>query len=651
MSGTHTTAILAGSSKKRKSSRTSASESSTTSKRSKSKTSKASKAITLPTIAPPIITTPPAPPRTTSGRSKHRAPSSASVYGEAPDPGTAETSSATAANVGASGVFITGTGTGASTAPLHQSILSSSQGTLGISSQITPQPAGFSSITDACGAGTVPEFFDDAEEEDDDNFSGFSVSPPQGGTADELEHFRAEMRGQQEQALRDQREQFSLFQSQLFQQIQNIYRAQPPVQPVQQAPHFELPTVQQAPQFALPAVVQQAPQFALPAVEAPLPYPAIEYPGWEDEEYDYADYGEDDDGSSEFLEEPRLPTSNSNSLSISEVRATLEVLRDTLGLTVTAASEPQTPGSLTTISSFSPPSTSLAFPVDPEVVARAEAIACGPLRPKPPGAALTVLPSETAPVASSTPIPSDVWDRLIAFKKAKVASAGTGPQRPGARKCSLVDKVAADTEANLTWMGEAAKYGIEASSFMLYIVEWLLRAEKGLIIPAPANPVRLLMLSTLAKLQRRSLDQHLRVSLQAVNLRRNLILPLCGIPEVAMQRFQSLTLVGDDLFAGVFQQTIANEAERRDALQKTTFTEGSPAGRAGRPFRGYPRGRGGHTTFSAGSYSNRTRGRGRYQRQTHQPSSYRRPYGSRRATGRSSQSYRPFRRSGRGGRR
>ena len=540
----------------------------------------------------------------------------------------------------ASSVSNTGAGTGVFAAPLHQSILSSSQGTLGISSQIGTQPAGFLSTTDACGAGTVPEFFEDAEEEDD-NFSGFSVSPPRGGTADEMEHFRAEMRGQQEQALRDQRDQFSLFQSQLFQQIQNIYRAQPPVQPVQQAPQFELPTL------------QQTPQFALPAVEAPLPYPAIEYPGWEDEEYEYADYGEDDDGSSEFIEEePRLPaSSNSNFLSVPEVRATLEVLRDTLGLTVTAAAESQAPGSLTTVSSFIPPSTSLAFPVDPEVVARAEAIACGPLRPKPPGAALTVLPSETAPVASSTPIPSDVWDRLIAFKKAKVAATGTGPQRPGARKCSLVDKVAADTEANLTWMGEAAKYGIEASSFMLYIVEWLLRVEKGLIIPAPTNPVRLLMLSTLAKLQRRSLDQHLRVSLQAVNLRRNLILPLCGIPEVAMQRFQSLTLVGDDLFAGVFQQTIANEAERRDALQKTTFTESSSAGRSGRPFRGYPRGRGGHTTFSAGSYSNRTRGRGRYQRQTHQPSSYRRPYGSRRATGRSSRSYRPFRRSGKGGRR
>ena len=354
-----------------------------------------------------------------------------------------------------------------------------------------------------------------------------------------------------EQALRDQRDQFTNFQSCLFQQIQDIYRAQP-VQPVQ----------------------QQAPQLALPAIEAPtlapIPYPAIEapYPGWEDDDYEYADYGEEEDDSSEFFaEEAQLPSSsNSNSLSIPEVRATLEILRDTLGLTVTAAAEPQVPGSLTTVSSFIPPSSNLAFPVDPEVVARAEAIACGPLRPKPPGAALTVLPSETAPVATSTPIPADVCDRLIAFKKAKVASAGTGPHRPGARKCSLSDKAAADTEANLTWMGEAAKFGIEASSFMLYIVEWLLRVEKGLI-PAPTNPVKLLMLSTLAKLQRRSLDQHLRVSLQAINVRRNLILPLCGVPEVAMQRFQALTLVGDDLFAGAFQQTITNEAERRDALQ------------------------------------------------------------------------------------
>ena len=306
------------------------------------------------------------------------------------------------------------------------------------------------------------EIFEEADEEDD-TFSGFSVSPPQGGISGEMEQFRSEMRGQQEQAWRDQREQFSNFQSQLFQQIQDIYRAQPPVQPV-----------------------QQAPQFALPAVEAPLPYPAIEYPGWEDEGYEYADYGEDEDSSEFYVEEPQLPaSSNSNFLSIPEVRATLEVLRDTLGLTVTAAAESQVPGSLTTISSFVPPSTSLAFPVDPEVVARAEAIACGPLRPKPPGAALTVLPSETAPVATSTPIPTDVWDRLIAFKKAKVASTGTGPQRPGARKCSLVDKAAADTEANLTWIGEAAKYGIEASSFMLYIVEWLLRVEKGTYCSSP----------------------------------------------------------------------------------------------------------------------------------------------------------------------
>ena len=170
-------------------------------------------------------------------------------------------------------------GTGAFTAPLRQSILSSSQGTLGISPQVETQPTEFFSTTDACRAGTVPsplEIFEEAEEEDD-TFSGFSVSPPQGGISGEMEQFRSEMRGQQEQALRDQREQFSHFQSQLFQQIQDIYRAQPPVQPV-----------------------QQAPQFALPAVEAPLPYPAIEYPGWEDEGYDYANYGEDEE-SSEFM--------------------------------------------------------------------------------------------------------------------------------------------------------------------------------------------------------------------------------------------------------------------------------------------------------------------------------------------------------------
>ena len=51
---------------------------------------------------------------------------------------------------------VSNTGMGAFTAPLRQSILSSSQGTLGISPQVETQPTEFLSATDACRAGTVP---------------------------------------------------------------------------------------------------------------------------------------------------------------------------------------------------------------------------------------------------------------------------------------------------------------------------------------------------------------------------------------------------------------------------------------------------------------------------------------------------------------
>ena len=61
-------------------------------------------------------------------------------------------------------------------------------------------------------------------------FQGFPFpTPPRGGISGEMEQFRSEIRGQQEQALCDRREQFALFQSQLFQQTMvptNSYRAE-----------------------------------------------------------------------------------------------------------------------------------------------------------------------------------------------------------------------------------------------------------------------------------------------------------------------------------------------------------------------------------------------------------------------------------------
>ena len=651
-------------SKKRKSSKVNTAESPKVSKRPKRL--KKTPVVTPVTTAAPLRVTPTT---LSSGRSRRRAPSSASVLGEAPDPGDpGVTEDPGIAEVAA--VFRD---------TLRQSLLTSSQGTLGIHSQAplqavsdihSVQPGRVSaSQPDRIPASqpilssdisTVPDLepgpFEQSEEED--MFSGFSVSPPY-EAKDDMIQFKDEMREQQRQALRDQHSVFLDFQSRLCQQINDIVRPQPAPQ---QVPFLQPPQVpaQSRPPRALPAV-QVPPVVTPPAAH----YPAIEYPGWEGDgyvyddcdEYDYGDYGEEEDDLTEYYPDPEespesyFPPNNSDLFTIAEIRATLEVLRDSLGLEVTTTETDQRVSrSLTTASSFISPANVFSCPVDPEVVMRAEALASGVLRPKPPGVPLTVLASETAPIARSTPIPTDVWDRLIALKKAKVTPAASGSHRPASNKGTLTDKATAEVENNLTWMGEAAKYGIEASNLMLYVVEWLIRVEKGLL-PPPSDQERLMMLTSLSKLLRRSLDQHLRVSLRAIHLRRSHILPLCVVPEIALERFQTLTLIGDDLFAGAFQQTIASEAERRDAFQKTTFSEGLSSGRSGRPFRGHPRSRGGRATFSAGSRASGTRGRGRYQRRAYQPRSYsRRSYGARRTAGRTTRSNQPFRRSGRGGR-
>ena len=127
-------------------------------------------------------------------------------------------------------------------------------------------------------------------------------------------------------------------------------------------------------------------------------------------------------------------------------------------------------------------------------------------------------------------------------------------------------------ETDLEWFGCAADCGIEASALIIYIFEWLHRMEKD-FITNPSSGVRLHMLAMLAKLQRRSLAQHLRVSIQSTFLQRDRILPFCGIPEVALQRCQTLQAARwSGLFAGAFQSTFTNEASRRDTLLKTTFS-------------------------------------------------------------------------------
>ena len=123
---------------------------------------------------------------------------------------------------------------------------------------------------------------------------------------------------------------------------------------------------------------------------------------------------------------------------------------------------------------------------------------------------------------------------------------------------------------------------------LMYVVEWFNREEQGLLPQQPSSSVRSLMLGMLAKLSRRCMDQFLRVSFHATRLRRSRVLPLLGLPEIARQRFRALSPVGSDLFGGVFQATVSNEAERVKALKETTIPSLSHLSGCSNPFRGDP---------------------------------------------------------------
>ena len=310
---------------------------------------------------------------------------------------------------------------------------------------------------------------------------------------------------------------------------------------------------------------RQLPQPTLPApTVVPVSQPADPVPQWEYTEPDYSDELEESD------EEGSLEVAPSDAPTKGEVQAVLEILRDALGISVTAT-EPKPSEEKARFSIFTKGKLAagqpqpLAFPIDPGVADRAADISIKKSRPL--GAELHILQDDQAAVVSNTPVPEDVWDRLLLNNKARI-SGGTGSTTQEKRVCRLSDKKDAEAESDLSWFGDAAKHGIEASALTLYIGEWLSRVEDGSVVTT--QQVRTFMLAIQAKFQRRALDQFFKISQQSTNLRRNLILPLCGIPEVAKARFKALTLVGHDLFAGSFQDLVTSEAARRDSYKKTT---------------------------------------------------------------------------------
>ncbi|PIK45750.1 hypothetical protein BSL78_17390 [Apostichopus japonicus] len=123
------------------------------------------------------------------------------------------------------------------------------------------------------------------------------------------------------------------------------------------------------------------------------------------------------------------------------------------------------------------------------------------------------------------------------------------------------------------------------------------------------------LLLLLGPLVRLAFDQFARVAIRSVKARRENVISSIRWPSVeAKERMLALPSLGDDLFAGSFQQKLQEEVSRRETLAKSEFRsserfrsrphrlrESRPT-RGGRgtslrtPMRGTPRGRSRGTT-------------------------------------------------------
>lgn len=492
-----------------------------------------------------------------------RPPSSASVYGTDPDPGSPR-GSADSVSAAASQP--------AESSPLFPSPLFPSA-----SATILPEAEG-----SVAGAPAVPQ--------DPPPPSDFSFR-------EEFEGFRRRFETESLQALQ------AAFDSQsqrMFARQEDFNRR------VEALLTARTPSVPGRPPFAsAPA----APPRPLPSRSVPRPLPSFpsDAYGYSDSEDEgaqplYAEAFSDEDSEEgeyedDYESDTPLPDPlSTSSLTRSEVRSVLEVLRDSLGLSVeppaaaAAAAPAVTQHSVFFTSAAAPsPTGRVCLPIDPSVGQRTTQLAATKSLPSRPAGSSSVLPllPGSADLVSPMPVPRDAWDRLLAFGKAK--------SKPESSSCSLVDTSAAKFEGNLAWFSSAASHGAELCALHLYVAEWLHRTERGLL-PSPSPGEVSLMLGVAAKLARCSLDQHLRVWIQANRLRRSHLLPLCDLPPAASQRFAVLPFTGPDLFCGRFQELVVGEAERSKALKETTFTlpSSGPAGSGKAPFRSGPSRAGGY---------------------------------------------------------
>ena len=129
------------------------------------------------------------------------------------------------------------------------------------------------------------------------------------------------------------------------------------------------------------------------------------------------------------------------------------------------------------------------------------------------------------------------------------------------------DRLRGKLEDTLKKVDTASRLGLRASSFLLLLTEYLtLGCEEDSPVPADLFTAAL---HCLDHGLRTSLDQFSRISTLAVTARRANVLDALFLPsEGACKRLQALPLLGPDLFAGKFQESMEAEAKRLEATEK-----------------------------------------------------------------------------------
>ena len=137
-------------------------------------------------------------------------------------------------------------------------------------------------------------------------------------------------------------------------------------------------------------------------------------------------------------------------------------------------------------------------------------------------------------------------------------------------KAIFADKGKARLEEQMRKIDEAARFGAKANAFLLLLSEYIVCAcEEGASTPADMLAIAF---RCLEEGLRMSLEQFTRISLQTTRSRRTNVLETLYIPyEGAKKKLEDISLLGNDLFGGQFQEVFETEAKSTSETLTSTY--------------------------------------------------------------------------------